>query len=148
MQGTCGEDDHKNWAMYKGDAAYNIKNPCCRKLNQGSWGALIPTVQAQATLLHLFSPAGRVYYAKYMALLAAAVADYPAAIGAYFLCLLCSALFRKRVDALNASAQYVPPRLLLNFVPVTTFFNDRHRTDERTAGRGAGCHVRHVASLL
>eukprot|EP00729_Bicosta_minor_P018615 gene18615-3214_t len=68
--GTCGEDDKKSWALYKGDPQYNIKNPCC---------ALITTVQAQATLFHLFSPAGRVYYAKYMELLAAAVVDYPAA---------------------------------------------------------------------
>ena len=28
--GTCGEDDKKSWALYKGDPQYNIKNPCCK----------------------------------------------------------------------------------------------------------------------
>ena len=79
--GTCGANDTANWAAFAGDPDYNIKNPCCRILNQGNWGALIPTWQAQATMLHLFSAAGRAHYAKYMGLLSAAVDAYPAVVG-------------------------------------------------------------------
>ena len=41
--GTCGRNDTDGWAEYAGDVDYNIKNRCCRKRNQGSWGSLITT---------------------------------------------------------------------------------------------------------
>ena len=47
----CGLADIKGWAEHKGDPDYNIKNPCCRLLNQGDWGALLVTAQAQDTMV-------------------------------------------------------------------------------------------------
>ena len=79
LSGACNGSEA--WTEFASDPDYNILNPCCRQVNQGNWGALIPTVQAQATLSHLFSEQGRPVYADYVARLAQAVADYPAAIG-------------------------------------------------------------------
>jgi hypothetical protein len=80
LKGKCGRDDTETWAEFAGDVEYNIKNRCCRVLNQGNWGALTGTVQAQETMAFLFGPKGRTYYADYTARLAAAVDGYPAAI--------------------------------------------------------------------
>ncbi len=78
--GTCGLND-TSWAVYAGDPDYNIKNECCRKLNQGSWGSLGQAEQAQKTIEYLLSAEGRPFYADYVGLLAAAVKEHPSALG-------------------------------------------------------------------
>ena len=79
--GSCGRSDKDGWAKFAGDPDYNIKNPCCRVSNQGSWGNLITTVQAQETMAYLFSAKGRQHYANFMGKLAKAVDGFPAALG-------------------------------------------------------------------
>ena len=78
--GSCGANDTATWAEFAGDIDYNIKNRCCRKLNQGSWGQLTGSKQSQQTVKYWLSPPGRKHYSTYMGLLAAAVKDSPAAI--------------------------------------------------------------------
>jgi hypothetical protein len=70
--GTCGRDDTAAWAEFAGDADYNIKNPCCRKHNQGSWGQLGATLQAQENMLYLFTK-GRSLFADFVGRVAKAV---------------------------------------------------------------------------
>jgi hypothetical protein len=85
--GLCWVNDtgaNSTWLLHAGEVDYNTRNPCCLRYNQGgsAWGRLIVTVQAQETISYLFlTKAGRAHYATYMGLLAAAVKDYPAAIG-------------------------------------------------------------------
>ena len=78
--GTCGLDDTLGWAEYAGDVDYNIKNPCCRKRNGGDWGRLTSTVQAQETMLYLFTK-GRDMFADFVGRVAAAVDGKDAAFG-------------------------------------------------------------------
>ena len=47
--GSCGANDTATWAEFAGDIDYNIKNRCCRKLNQGSWGQLAGSLAPAAT---------------------------------------------------------------------------------------------------
>lgn len=77
----CGATALGAWAEYKGDPEYNIKNGCCRQVNQDTWGQLGTTLMAQDTMLYLFSDAGRALYANYVGLLAAVASRYPAAFG-------------------------------------------------------------------
>ena len=82
--GLCWTNDTKTWALHAGEVDYNTKNPCCLRYNQGgnSWARLEFTDQGQKTITYLFqTKKGRAYYATYMGLLAAAVADHPAAFG-------------------------------------------------------------------
>jgi hypothetical protein len=80
--GSCGANDTAGWGEYGGDSQYNIKNRCCRLTNQGSWGRLGYTVQAQETMLHLFASAkGRAAFAAFAGALAEAVEKHPAAMG-------------------------------------------------------------------
>uniref|UniRef100_A0A7S1AJ74 Glycoside hydrolase family 5 domain-containing protein n=1 Tax=Noctiluca scintillans TaxID=2966 RepID=A0A7S1AJ74_NOCSC len=77
----CGVTALAAWAEYKGDPEYNIKNGCCRQVNQDTWGQLGTTLMAQDTMSYLFSDAGRALYANYVGLLAAVASRYPAAFG-------------------------------------------------------------------
>ena len=76
----CGITDLDSWAEYAGDDDYNIKNPCCRKMNQANWAALDFTVQAQETLRFLFND-GAEHYVRYVKLLAEAAMEHPSVIG-------------------------------------------------------------------
>jgi len=78
---TCGHNDTTLWAQFAGDPDYNIKNPCCRKYNQGSWGELTATSASLKTMDYLLRANGRSLYARYTGLLAAAVQSKPAAVG-------------------------------------------------------------------
>jgi hypothetical protein len=78
--GTCGRDDTEAWASFAGDADYNIKNECCRKLNQATWSKLSTTLQAQETMLYLFTE-GRSLFADFVGRVAEAVADKDAVFG-------------------------------------------------------------------
>jgi len=75
--GSCGANDTKTWGDYAGDPDYNIKNRCCRVLNQASWGALGESTQAQDTMKYLLSTKGRPHYSRYTALLAAVAKGHP-----------------------------------------------------------------------
>ena len=66
VDGTCGRNDTEGWAQYRGDVNYNIRNECCRKRNQGPWGDLITTTQAQKTMAFLFSARGRAHYVDFV----------------------------------------------------------------------------------
>ena len=79
--GSCGTNDTASWAEYAGDPDYNIKNKCCRLLNQGTWGQLSFAEQSQKTMEYLLSPKGRPHYARYAGLLAAAAKDHPSVVG-------------------------------------------------------------------
>ena len=79
--GSCSEKDTGNWSLYAGEEMYNVKNPCCRRYNQGSWGQLGGTTHALTVMQHWLSKPGRAQYAQYAGLLAAAVEGYPAAFG-------------------------------------------------------------------
>ena len=77
--GSCGANDTASWAEHAGDPDYNIKNKCCRILNQGNWATLAAAEQAQKTMEFLLSPQGRPHYARYIGLLAAAATEHPSA---------------------------------------------------------------------
>ena len=85
LTGDCSVTDFDGWAKFSGDPEYNVKNECCVQYNNpgGGWGKkLVPSVGVQAAMAHLIGTAvGRSSYAAYVGLLAAAVADHPAAVG-------------------------------------------------------------------
>ena len=82
LDGSCGRDDAAGWAEFAGDPDYNIKNPCCRKHNQGDWGTLSTTTHAQRTMAFLFAArGGRDHFVDFIGRLARAVDGSPAALG-------------------------------------------------------------------
>jgi hypothetical protein len=78
----CGNNKEK-WAQHTGDPDYNVKNECCRAMNNGNPGSLGFTSLAQATMTHMLKPgSGRDDFVRYWRLMAEAVRDHPSAVAA------------------------------------------------------------------
>lgn len=82
LPGYCG--DTAPWALFAGDANYNLKNACCQALNDGgNPGALGFTTISQATMDYLITDGpGRAAFVRYWRLLAEAVMGHPSAVAA------------------------------------------------------------------
>jgi hypothetical protein len=85
LSGECSLTDWESWAAHAGDPLYNVLNKCCVRWNRPgpTWGkALLAQSLTQLTIHRLIGTAeGREAYARYVGLLARAVAGHPAAIG-------------------------------------------------------------------
>jgi len=82
LHSACG-DNETAWAQHAGDPNYNLLNECCVGLNAGANNNAVGfTTLAQGTMDYmLYDDAGKAAFANFWGGIAAAVADYPAAIG-------------------------------------------------------------------
>lgn len=82
INSPCGSNESA-WAAHAGEPDYNLVNECCGGLSSGANNnALGYSKLAQATMDHLLSAGpGRDAFVRFWALVARAVADFPAAVG-------------------------------------------------------------------